>query len=87
MFLSLDFMTYVFEDRTFTCLCMNCLCGVQFTSSKFFHIAQVCFWVEREILKEESVRLRAEVVTYFIKIAKVQCILTHYASLHTLLYN
>lgn len=37
-----------------------------------YFFIQVCFWVEKEILNEEGVRLRADVVTHFIKIAKVR---------------
>ena len=31
----------------------------------------MCFWVEREVLEERSLKLRADMVGFFIRVAKV----------------
>ena len=32
---------------------------------------QMCFWVEREVLEERNLKLRADTVAFFIRVAKV----------------
>ena len=35
-------------------------------------VAQICFWVEREVLEERSLKLRCDLVGFFIRVAKVR---------------
>lgn len=34
-------------------------------------LLQMCFWVEREVLDERNLKLRADMVGFFIRVAKV----------------
>ena len=84
---------YVFTHMQCTyvrvCLCSPCVATTRDESNSFCMYVcairgllrvcglQMCFWVEREVLDERNLKLRADTVGFFIRVAKVSSTSLH----------